>query len=98
MGKGATGLEYNSELNQLESHKNYIECKPIKGESLLAYTLRYISNLVSPPQEKEESYNIECVTIKKAILGAHYKIERNWIVFKNKEAQELTSQNNDYQK
>ncbi len=78
MGQGATGLEYHSDLHQLESHPNYKETIPTKGDSLLSYTLRYISNLVSPPQAKGETYDIECVVIKRAILGTHYKIQRNW--------------------
>lgn len=81
MGQGAIGLEYHNDLHQLESNPNYVEEMPRKGDSLLSYTLRYISNLISPPQAVGETYDIECIVIKKGVLGTHYKIQRNWKKF-----------------
>lgn len=53
----------------LKSHPNYKDCKPIKGESQISFTLRAIAHLVSPPQEPHESTTIECVDLRDAILS-----------------------------
>lgn len=68
-------------VDALKLHPNYKDLEPIKGESIVAYTLRYAANLVSPPQFEGESYDIECVTIKAGILGLEKEIEEKWNKF-----------------
>lgn len=71
-------------LTQLKSHPNYKDQEPFKGESLIAYTLRCAAHLVSPPQEPNESYDVECTDIASGILALEEEICERWLKFKNK--------------
>jgi hypothetical protein len=51
-------------LEALKSHCNYRDQEPLVGESLIAYTLRCAAHLVSPPQDDDESYDVECITVQ----------------------------------
>lgn len=68
----------------LKSHPNYKDQEPLEGESVIAYTLRCAAHIVSPPQEEGESYDIECTTIKAAILGLEKEIEERLFIYRNK--------------
>ena len=63
-------------VDELKKHPNYKDLTPIEGESLVAFTLRYAANLVSPPQFEGESYDVECTTIKDGILSLQEEIEK----------------------
>ena len=69
-------------IDRLKEHPNYKDLTPIKGESLVAFTLRYAANLVSPPQYEGESYEVECTTIKDGILSLEEEIEAAFKNFK----------------
>ena len=74
-----TGQESNDRLVKIDSlklHPNYKVLIPISGESLVAFTLRYAANLISPPQFEGESYDVECTTLKDGILSLEEEIER----------------------
>jgi hypothetical protein len=65
-------------IDILKKHPNYKEELPREGDTLLSYTLRYLGNLISPPQYPNESYNIECTTIKQGISESYLIISLHW--------------------
>ena len=73
--------EATRKIDTLKKHPNYKDLTPIKGETLVAFTLRYAANLVSPPQYKGESYDVECTTIKAGILSLKEEIEKAFYNF-----------------
>lgn len=62
----------------MKKHPNYQDVEPKVGEGLCFYTLRYAANLISPPQHDGESYDVECTTIKGALLTLEKEILKKW--------------------
>lgn len=56
-------------IDALKNHPNYKDTYPYIDEDIISFTLRTASHLVSPKQEKGESYEVECVDIRDAILA-----------------------------
>lgn len=65
-------------LSTLTTHPNYQQPTPNPGESPVAYALRCASHLVSPPQESDESFEIECTQVAQAIRDLEEAIEAAW--------------------
>ena len=63
-------------VEEMESHPNWIRITPNKGESPIQFALRYAAMLISPPQEDGESYDLECVDIKAALLSISDQVEQ----------------------
>lgn len=68
MGYNRFGLE---PYKALKKHPNYEPEKPIEGDTIITFTLRYVANLISPEQGDEESYDIECTEIKQALQSKY---------------------------
>lgn len=65
-------------IKMMKSHPHYNDLEPAKHESLINYTLRYIANLISPPQFEGEDYDVECVDIKLAVNSMGAEIQKKW--------------------
>lgn len=63
---------------RMSDHPNYREQTPNEHESLIEFTLRYASHLVSPPMDKGESYECECIDVANEIMGLHQKVYNAW--------------------
>lgn len=70
------------EVKDLTSHSNYKHSEPVEGESVIAYTLRCASHLVSPPMEDGEDNEFECVDVARQILALEKKINEQWNEYK----------------
>lgn len=51
----------------LKKHPNYKHTVPERDDTPISFALRFVANLISPKQEDNESYDIECVNIKSAL-------------------------------
>lgn len=65
-------------IDALKDHPNYLLPTPLKGETQIQFTLRCASHLVSPPQEPNESYDVECTVIRDGILALENDIAERW--------------------
>lgn len=64
----------------MKAHPNYKKPIPEKGESQIEFACRAIADLISPPQEPNESYDLECVDIAKAIRISLVKdLKKIWL-------------------
>lgn len=69
---------YNDKLAMLKAHPNYKILDPIEGETIISYVLRNSANLISPPQYAGESYDVECLDIKEALLNYEQELVLHW--------------------
>lgn len=71
----------HSRLYGLMKHVAYKDLVPYKDETLLRFTLRFVANLISPPQQEQESMEIECKELSSAItdMALHDKIFCIWM-------------------
>jgi intracellular sulfur oxidation DsrE/DsrF family protein len=65
-------------LNSLKKHPNYAALEPLDGEDKIAFALRSVSHLISPPQEHGETNEIECIHLADAVLLLREDIEAKW--------------------
>ncbi|MGI4736105.1 MAG: hypothetical protein ACRYG7_13090 [Janthinobacterium lividum] len=65
-------------IDMMKRHPKYAPLVPEPGETMVAFTLRWAAHLVSPPQEPEESYDLECVDIAQAILCLRHDVNEAW--------------------
>lgn len=65
----AKDLQRLEKIDALKNHPNYKDTYPYPHEDIISFTLRTCAHLVSPPQEPKESYEVECVDIRDAILA-----------------------------
>lgn len=63
---------------ELNLHPNYKLPKPKPRETKVRFTLRCAAHLVSPPQELEESTEIECINLSKQICQIADDVEELW--------------------
>jgi len=62
----------------LTTHVNYKHTDPVKGDSIIEYTLRCAAHLVSPPMEDDEDNEFKCTDIAVQILLLEEDIARKW--------------------
>lgn len=62
----------------LSQHPKYKEGDPYMFESSIDYALRSAAHLVSPPQLKGESNEIECVAVAKQIVELGPNLQKRW--------------------
>lgn len=65
-------------IDMMKRHPKYTPLVPEPGETMVAFTLRWAAHLVSPPQEPDESYDLECVDIAQAILCLRHDVNEAW--------------------
>lgn len=70
-------------LMTMKAHPNYINPTPQKGESPIAFALRGIAHLISPPQQPGESYDLECVDIAASVLAMREELELAWQLYES---------------
>lgn len=70
----------------LQKHPNYEDVEPDEFDTPISFALRFAANLISPEQEDQESYDIECVDIFKALTCPEIKreITEIWINYQHK--------------
>jgi len=66
-------------LETMKKHPNYKKPIPFKNESKTRFILRAVGELISPEQEEDESYDLECISIRKAILYLETELEEIWL-------------------
>lgn len=70
--------KYDEFLNSLKQHPNYKSPIPREGETKTRFILRAVGELISPDQEEEESYDLECVDIRKALIFMEKELDEIW--------------------
>ena len=70
--------KYDEFLNSMKQHPNYKSPVPIEGESKTRFILRAVGELISPDQEEDESYDLECVDIRKALKFMEKELDEIW--------------------
>ncbi len=63
-------------VDLLKDHPNYKMPVPRKGESQIAFAIRCAANLLSPPQNPGESYEVECVDAARQIRSLTKECKR----------------------
>lgn len=64
--------------NSLTNHQTYAASIPRSGETKTQFTLRYVANLVSPPQVHGKPKDVNQKAISAAIQNAESDIEQAW--------------------
>lgn len=74
----ANGIKMLGKLAVMKKHPNYQQQVPLPGETLVQFSLRWAAHLISPPQQAEESYDLECIDVAAAIQHLAPEIEAAW--------------------
>jgi hypothetical protein len=69
----------NEILAMMKQHPNFKQLEPIEGETPITFALRCAAYLISPPQQEEESYDLECVDIAGAIIELDAELTKVWL-------------------
>lgn len=82
---GGTGIPFKeyTAIQKLQRHPNYKKPIPKEGETKTQFILRAVSELISPPQDALESYELECITAAKAVMMMDTDLEGIWNKYLN---------------